>query len=85
MPIDDVTLGFVAAFFTTIALLPQTIQTIRTKKTRDISLPTYLALMAGMSFWIVYGIMVQATPIVTGNTVSLLLALPILVLKLKNG
>lgn len=81
---DNTTLGFVAAILTTASLLPQTLQTIRTKKTRDISLYTYLALVAGMGMWVIYGVMLQQAPIIAANIVSLLFALPILYLKLRQ-
>lgn len=78
-------LGYVAGLLTTVAYLPQVLQVWRTGSTRDISLQTYLVLVAGVGLWCVYGIVVGELPIMLANGLTLLLAGTILVLKLKNG
>lgn len=77
--------GSVAATLTTIAFLPQAIQVIKTKSTRDISLTMYLVFTAGVGFWLTYGILLGALPIIIGNVVTLILALIVLVMKIKHG
>ena len=77
--------GSVAATLTTIAFLPQAIQVIKTKSTRDISLTMYLVFTAGVGFWLTYGILLGALPIIVGNVVTLILALIVLVMKIKHG
>lgn len=77
--------GSVAATLTTIAFLPQAIQVIKTKSTRDISLTMYLVFAAGVAFWLTYGILLGAWPIIIGNIITLVLALIVLVMKLKHG
>lgn len=78
-------IGSIAATLTTIAFLPQAIQVIKTKSTRDISLVMYVVFTAGVAFWLTYGILLGAVPIIIGNVVTLFLALIVLVMKLKHG
>ena len=77
--------GSIAATLTTIAFLPQAIQVIKTKSTRDISLVMYLVFTIGVAFWLTYGILLGAVPIIIGNIVTLILALIVLLMKLKYG
>lgn len=75
-------LGFLAGAFTTIAFLPQSIQTWKTKSTKDISLGMYLIFCTGVILWLIYGILITDYPIIVTNCVTLLLALSILYFKL---
>ncbi len=78
-------IGSIAATLTTIAFLPQAIQVIKTKSTRDISLVMYLVFTAGVGFWLTYGILLGAAPIIVGNIITLFLASIVLIMKLKHG
>ena len=78
-------IGACAGALTTIAFLPQVLQVIRTKSTHDISLAMYSVFTLGIVFWLVYGFMLGAWPIIIANVVTLVLALIVLVLKLKYG
>jgi MtN3 and saliva related transmembrane protein len=78
-------LGLTAAFLTTFAYLPQSVKSIRTKETKDLSLPMVIMLECGLIIWLAYGIMIQSIPIIAANTVSLVLMTIILVLKLRFG
>ncbi len=76
-------IGFVAATFTTLAFLPQMLKTIKYKETKDISLIMYIVFVIGISFWLVYGVLINSYPIILANIVSFILAFIILLLKLK--
>jgi MtN3 and saliva related transmembrane protein len=78
-------LGFMAAFLTTVAFLPQVLKVWRSRSTKDISLPMLVAFIAGVSLWLVYGLVVKAAPIVVANGITLILNLLILRCKLKYG
>jgi MtN3 and saliva related transmembrane protein len=86
----DLTLaiGFIAAFFTTFAFLPQSIKTLRTRNTEGISLIMYVMFVMGVVSWIIYGLQRSDIAILAANVVTLFLALPILgmllIAKLKN-
>ena len=77
-------IGSVAAFCTTVALLPQAIQTIKTRATDDLSLPTYLLLFCGTILWGIYAVMIKDIPILITNVISLVLSSIILFLKLTS-
>jgi len=69
--------------FTTISFLPQAIRVIKTKQTKDLSLTMYMAFTVGIFLWLVYGIMLDNLPIVIANSITLVFACTILVMKLK--
>lgn len=83
----DITLilGLLAGTLTTIAFLPQLIQTWKTRSAKDVSLGMFLIFTTGVLLWVIYGLMIQSLPIFAANTVTLVLAGAILVLKLKYG
>lgn len=76
-------IGLSAAALTTIAFLPQVIRSWRTRDTRAISLPMYSIFTLGIGLWLVYGIMLHDMPITLANGVTLILALTVLLLKLR--
>ena len=78
-------IGSSAAILTTIAFIPQVITTIKTKNTRDISLTMYILFCTGVFLWLIYGIAIQAMPLIGANLITLILALIILIYKLKYG
>jgi MtN3 and saliva related transmembrane protein len=82
MQISDL-IGYAAATLTTTSFVPQAVHTFRTKDVRGISLGMYSAFVTGIAFWLVYGLMLGAWPIVIANAVTLTLAAAILIMKLK--
>jgi MtN3 and saliva related transmembrane protein len=78
-------IGFAAATLTTASFVPQVIQTIRTKRTKDISLGMYTAVTLGVFLWLVYGLFLNNPPIYIANGITLSLASIILYLKIKHG
>ena len=78
-------LGLVAAACTTIAFLPQAIKSIRTKHTKDISLPMYSIMTFGLVMWLVYGLIIGNLPLIFANAISGFFAGIILVLKIRHG
>ena len=77
-------LGNLAAFLTTMSFLPQAVKTIRSKNTRQLSLPMYLMFVSGVALWLFYGIMKNQMPIILGNAVTLIFAGVILAYKLRD-
>ncbi len=75
--------GFIAALLTTSAFLPQVIKTLREKDTKSLSLPMYLILTSGLLLWLTYGIMIKDWALIIANSVTGILALIILVAKIK--
>jgi MtN3 and saliva related transmembrane protein len=78
-------IGIIAGTLTTLAFLPQVLQVIKTKSTEDISLVMYIVFTAGVAFWLIYGILLGAWPVIISNVVTLILATIVLVMKLRHG
>ncbi len=78
-------LGAVAGFLTTVAFAPQVWRVWKTRATRDISLSMYLVFTAGVMFWLAYGIVLGAWPIIVANSITLILTGSVLALKLRHG
>jgi len=82
MQITDI-IGYIAASLTTASFLPQALHTFRTKDVSGISLGMYSAFTLGVALWLLYGILLQAWPIVIANTITTALASFILSMKLR--
>lgn len=78
-------IGYVAAILTTIAFVPQVWQIWRTKITKGISLRMYVLFTTGVGLWLVYGIMITAWPMILANTITVILAAVVLIMKLRHG
>jgi MtN3 and saliva related transmembrane protein len=76
--------GYCAATLTTVSFVPQVLQALRTKDLSSISLAMYAAFCAGIALWLVYGLMMQAWPVVIASVFTLGLAGVVLVLKAKQ-
>jgi MtN3 and saliva related transmembrane protein len=75
--------GSVAAFLTTASFIPQAWHTIRTRDVSGISLGMYSLFTAGVALWLVYGILMEAWPIIIANIITTSLALMILIMKFR--
>ena len=76
-------LGLAAGMLTTLAFIPQVVKTWKSRYTRDISLGMFLIFSLGTLLWLLYGILIGALPVVIANAITLVLALTILVFKIK--
>lgn len=77
--------GYLAAFLTTVAFIPQVLQIWRTKHTKDISLGMYSTFTTGILAWLIYGLLLGSMPIIIANSITIVLAGSVLVMKLKYG
>lgn len=75
-------LGLTAAFFTTVANIPQAVKVIKTRSTKSLSAPTYAMLFVGLSLWTIYGITRNDLPVILGNAIAAALCGTILGIKL---
>ena len=82
MQFDVDHLGFAAAACTTGAFVPQVWVVWRQRGAPGLSIGMYLMLIAGVAMWLMYGLALDAWPIVIANAITLLLACAILVMKL---
>ncbi len=77
------TLGIVAGLCTTLSLVPQIIKTYRTRHTEDLSLGMFCLLAVGVAMWGVYGVLINALPIVIANAITFLLCFYIIIMKIR--
>ena len=78
-------LGFVAAALTTLAFVPQALLSVRTRDVSGVSLGMYCAFTAGVSLWLLYGLLLDSWPLIVSNAITLGLAVSILAMKLLYG
>ena len=76
-------IGTLAATLTTASFVPQVLHTFRTKDVSGISLGMYSAFTLGVGLWLVYGLLLDAWPIVIANAITVSLATCILLMKLR--
>ena len=77
-------MGYLAAFLTTAAFLPQTYQTIKTRETKAISLAMYVLFTLGIALWLAYGLLIESWPLIFANAITFVMALTILIMKIKE-
>lgn len=78
----DNIIGYLAAFCTTVAFVPQAIKVYKTRKTDDISFGMFLLMCIGVALWDVYGFIIGSIPVIIANSVTLLLAIYIFTMKI---
>lgn len=76
-------IGFIAAFCTTFAFLPQVIKVIKEKDTKSISLGMYLLQVTGLFLWLYHGFRIGDGALIAANSVSVIFSMTILFYKLK--
>jgi len=75
--------GGLAGLLTTIAFVPQVIKTWRSGSAEDISLFMFLLFSTGVLMWLIYGLAIRSVPVIAANSITLVLAVSILVLKIR--
>jgi len=78
-------LGLAAAIVGTITYFPQLFKVLKTKQTKDISLPTYLLLDTVTGMWLLYGLLIKDLPLILNGSLVLICVLVITYLKIKHG
>jgi MtN3 and saliva related transmembrane protein len=76
--------GYAAATLTTIAFIPQTLHSWRTRDLSGVSLGMYSLFTMGVACWLLYGVILESWPIIIANTITLALAGSVLFLKLRH-
>ncbi len=74
-------LGYVAAFLTTGAFVPQVLLVWRQRGAPGISTGMYSIFIIGVALWLAYGLALKSWPIVAANGITLLLASGVLGMK----
>ena len=76
-------IGLIAGLLTTMAFVPQVWKIYRTKSGKDISGRMFSILSAGIVLWLIYGILLRSVPLILTNSVTLVLSLAIIALKIR--
>lgn len=76
--------GYLAAFLTTAAFIPQAYHSWKTRDLSGISLPMYSMFSLGVACWLIYGLTINSWPVIVANSITLLLACVVLLLKLRH-
>jgi MtN3 and saliva related transmembrane protein len=78
-------LGLTAGTLTTAAFVPQLAKAWRSKSTGDLSWGMLVTFSTGVLLWLIYGLWIDSLPVILANTVTLLLQVGIVSLKIKYG
>lgn len=72
--------GIVAAFCTTVAFIPQIIK-LRKQGGKDLSYPMLFLYLAGVTLWLVYGLMIHAAAVIWANILGVVFVTICIILK----
>jgi len=78
-------IGFMAGSLVAISVFPQVLKSWRTKSTRDIAISWSVINLAGQILWIVYGFLIASYALVIMSSVTLVMNVSMIILKLKYG
>jgi MtN3 and saliva related transmembrane protein len=73
-----------AALLTTVSFIPQAFHVLRTRDTAAISLTMYALFTLGITCWGIFGLMTVQWPIILANGVTLVPAVLILAMKVRD-
>ena len=80
--IEDV-IGYIGGIFIMVSFIPQVLKSYRTKSVEDLSTLMILATLIGTAFWIAYGFLIEALPVILMNSIFGVIVLFQLFLKMK--
>ncbi len=76
-------IGFIAAFLTTAAFLPQVYKTWKTKDVSGLSLPMLLMFFVGIVLWLVYAIYINSPSMIMANVITIVSSFFLIYFKIK--
>ena len=76
-------IGTLAATLTTVSFVPQAWLSFKTHDVSGVSLLMYSAFTVGVALWLAYGLLLDSWPMVIANSITLVLAVMILGMKLR--
>lgn len=80
---NPTTVGLLAGTLTSIASVPQLVKTLRTRHARDISIWQPVLLSIGVALWLIYGILINDSPLILANIIPLACNVMLTILKLR--
>lgn len=76
--------GIIAAITMILGYIPQTIKTIRTRKTDDIALGSFVLMAVGATCFFVQGVLTANVPLAVANGLTATMSTIIFVIKMVN-
>ncbi|NQW35376.1 MAG: SemiSWEET transporter [Flavobacteriales bacterium] len=76
-------IGLIAALCTTVAFVPQVYKTWKSKSVDNLSLTMYTVFFIGVLLWLIYGIHLNSLAIILANSFTSVLALLLIIFKLR--
>jgi MtN3 and saliva related transmembrane protein len=70
--------GIAASVLSAVSMVPQLIKILKEKDAENVSIVTLCVLLAGLSLWIWYGVLIKDPIIIISNAFSVLLNLVVL-------
>ena len=80
----SISIGYIAAFLTTAAFVPQAYHSWRTRDLSGVSLPMYAMFTIGVGFWLFYGYLIGSLPVILANLITFFLSSMVLGLKIHQ-
>ncbi|WP_456431042.1 SemiSWEET family sugar transporter [Thermosulfuriphilus sp.] len=77
-------LGYLAGLITTGSGLPQLITSYRQGNLSGLDLRFLILFLIGISLWTIYGFLINSLPIIIFNSITLMIWIPIVVLKVRE-
>lgn len=74
-------IGFLAAFTSTVSLIPQIYKTYTTKSSKDLSYIMLINFFITSVLWITYGIMILSAAVYIANIIMLFFSIALMILK----
>lgn len=78
-------IGIIAPILSIVSFVPQVYKCWKTKRTKDISFPTYILFATGALLWFTYGILKGDFSIIFTNSFLAVLTFLIILMKLRYG
>lgn len=77
-------IAFSASVLTAFQLIPQTIKTVQSKDLTGVSLLAFSIISLTALLWLLYGLHLNNTALIFANSISLICAVVIVIMKLKR-
>jgi MtN3 and saliva related transmembrane protein len=78
-------LGYLAGILTTFSASPQLYYSYTTKDVKSLNLAFMSMLIAGLSLWAIYGMVINSLPIIIFNAIGVMLWIPLFWMKIMSG
>ena len=78
-------IGFIAGSLVAISVFPQVYKSWKTRSTKDIALSWSVINLIGQILWVVYGFLIQSYSLVIMSSLTLIMNVSMIILKLRYG